>query len=50
LEFVLSSLAVAFDEQYESISDNKIALLMGRFRALHRFCKERRRSPKGYFE
>jgi hypothetical protein len=50
LEFALSSLAVAFDEQYESISDNKIALLMGRFRALHRFCKERRRSPKGYFE
>jgi hypothetical protein len=50
LEFVLSSLAVVFDEQYESISNNKIALLMERFRALHRFRKERRRSSRCYFE
>jgi hypothetical protein len=28
LEFVLSSLSAAFDEQYESISDNEIALLV----------------------
>jgi hypothetical protein len=50
LEFVLSSLCVASDEQYESIPDDKIALLARKFRALHRFCKERRRSPRGYFE
>jgi hypothetical protein len=50
LEFALSSLCTAFDEQYESIPDDEIALLVRKFRALHRFCKERRRSPRGYFE
>jgi hypothetical protein len=50
LEFALSSLAAASDEQYESIPDDKIALLVRKFRALDMFCKERRRSPSGYFE
>jgi hypothetical protein len=50
LEFVLSSLAAASDEQYESISDDKITLLARKFRALHKFHKERRRSPRGCFE
>jgi hypothetical protein len=50
LEFVLSSLAAASDEQYESIPDDEIALLARKFRALHKFCKERRISPRGYFE
>jgi hypothetical protein len=43
-------LVVASDEQYESIPDNEIALLTRKFRALHKFCKERRRSSRGYFE
>jgi hypothetical protein len=46
LEFVLSSLCAASDEQYESIPDEEIALLARKFRSLHRFCKERRRSPR----
>jgi hypothetical protein len=50
LEFVLSSLCAASDEQYESIPDNEIALLMRKFQALHRFRKEMRRSPRGCFE
>jgi hypothetical protein len=50
LEFALSSLSVASDEQYESIPDDEIALLARKFCALHRFCKERRRSPRGCFE
>jgi hypothetical protein len=50
LEFALSSLCAASDEQYESISDNEIAVLARKFRALHRFRKERRRSPRGCFE
>jgi hypothetical protein len=50
LEFTLSSLCVASDEQYESIPDDEIALLARKFRALHRFRKERRRSPRGFFE
>jgi hypothetical protein len=50
LKFVLSSLAAAFDEQYESIPDDEIALLARKFRSLHRFCKERRRSSRDYFE
>jgi hypothetical protein len=49
LEFTLSSLAVASDEQYESISDDEIALLARKFYALHKFHKERR-SPRGCFE
>jgi hypothetical protein len=50
LEFILSSLCAASDEQYESIPDDEIALLARKFRALHRFHKERRRSPRGCFE
>jgi hypothetical protein len=49
LEFALSSLCVASDEQYESIPDDEIVLLARKFRALHRFLKERR-SPRGCFE
>jgi hypothetical protein len=50
LEFALSSLCSASDEQYESILDDEIALLVRKFRTLHRFRKERRRSPRGCFE
>jgi hypothetical protein len=50
LEFVLSFLSAVSDEQYESIPNDEIALLARKFRALHRFRKERRRSPRGYFE
>jgi hypothetical protein len=44
LEFALSSLSTTSDEQYESIPDDEIALLV------RKFCKERRRSPSGCFE
>jgi hypothetical protein len=47
LEFALSSLAIASDEQYESILDDEITLLARKFCALHRFRKEMRRSPRG---
>jgi hypothetical protein len=50
LEFVLSSLATASDEQYESILDDEIALLARKFGALHTFRKEMRRSRRGCFE
>jgi hypothetical protein len=50
LEFALSSLATASDEQDESILDDEITLLARKFRALHRFHKERRRSPRGCFK
>jgi hypothetical protein len=50
LELDLSSLCAASDEQYESNPDDEIALQVRKFRALHRFCKERRRSPRGCFE
>jgi hypothetical protein len=50
LEFPLSSLSVASDEQYESITDDEITLLVRKFRALHKFRKERRRSPRGCFK
>jgi hypothetical protein len=50
LEFALSSLCAASDEQYESIPNDEIALLVRKFCALHKFCKERRRSPRGCFE
>jgi hypothetical protein len=43
-------LCAASDEQYESIPDDEIALLARKFCALHRFHKERRRSPRGCFE
>jgi hypothetical protein len=47
LEFALPSLCAASDEQYESVPDDEIALLVRKFHALHRFRKERRRSPRG---
>jgi hypothetical protein len=50
LQFVLSSLFAASDEQYENIPDDEITLLARKFWALHRFRKERRRSPSGCFE
>jgi hypothetical protein len=50
LEFALPSLPAASDEQYERIPDDKITLLAKKFRALHKFCKERRRSPRGCFK
>jgi hypothetical protein len=50
LEFALSSLATASDEQCESIPDDEIALLARKFHALPKFHKERRRSPWGCFE
>jgi hypothetical protein len=43
-EFVLSSLSTVSDEQYESIPDDEIALLVRKFH------KEMRRSPRGCFE
>jgi hypothetical protein len=50
LELTLSSLAATSDEQYESIPDDEIALLMRKFYALHKLRKERRRSLRSYFE
>jgi hypothetical protein len=50
LEFTLSSLTAVSDEQYESIPDNEIALLVRKFYVLHKFRKERRRSLRGCFE
>jgi hypothetical protein len=50
LKFALSSLTAASDEQYKSIPDDEIVLLVRKFCALHKFCKERRRSPKSCFE
>jgi hypothetical protein len=43
-------LATASDEQYKSIPDDKIALLVRKFRTLHKFRKERRRSLRGCFD
>jgi hypothetical protein len=45
LKFALSSLVVASDEQYESSSDNEIALLVRKFQAMHKFWKDRKRNP-----
>jgi hypothetical protein len=50
LKFALSSLCAASDEQYESIPYDEIALLARKFRVLHRFRKERRRSHRDCFE
>jgi hypothetical protein len=50
LEFALSSLCAASDEQYKGIPDDEIALLARKFCVLHRFHKEKRRSPRGCFE
>jgi hypothetical protein len=49
LEFALSFLCAASDEQYKSIPDDEIALLARKFRALNRFRKAKR-SPRGCFE
>jgi hypothetical protein len=46
----MSFSTAASDEQYESIPDDEIALLVRKFHALHKFHKERRRSPRGCFE
>jgi hypothetical protein len=43
-------LTAVSDEQYESIPDDEIVLLVKKFCALHMFYKERRRSPRGCFE
>jgi hypothetical protein len=43
-------LVVGSDKQYESIPDVDISPLSRKFRALHKFCKEMRRSPRGCFE
>jgi hypothetical protein len=50
LRFALSSLVVASNEQYKSIPDDEIALLTRKFCGLCKFCKERRRGPRGCFE
>jgi hypothetical protein len=50
LEFALFSLTAISDEQYKSIPDDKITLLARKFCALHKFCKERRRSPRDCFK
>jgi hypothetical protein len=49
LEFAFSSLTATSDEQYESIPDDEIALPVRKFCALHKFRKDRRRSPSGCF-
>jgi hypothetical protein len=53
LEFFLSSLTVASDEQYESIPDDEIVLLARKFWVMYKFWKERRRGSQkstGCFE
>jgi hypothetical protein len=50
LEFALSSLAAASDEQYESILDDEIVLLVRKFYVLYKFHKEMRRPQRGCFE
>jgi hypothetical protein len=50
LEFALSSLSAASDEQYESIPDDEITLLVRKFHTLHMIRKERRKSPRGCFK
>jgi hypothetical protein len=50
LEFALSSLTPASDEQYESIPDDEIALLARKFWVMHMFWKDRRRNSRGCFE
>jgi hypothetical protein len=49
LMFALSSFITTSDEQYESITDDEIVLLVRKFRTLHKLHKERR-SPRGCFE
>jgi hypothetical protein len=49
-EFSLFFVATVSNEQYESIPNDEIALLARKSRALHKFHKERRRTPRGFFE
>jgi hypothetical protein len=46
----LDHVTQASNEQYESIPDDEIVLLVRKFRVLHMFHKERRRSRRGYFK
>jgi hypothetical protein len=50
LEFALFSLSAVSNEQYESNPNDEIVLLARKICVLHKFYKERRRSPKGCFE
>jgi hypothetical protein len=50
LKFALSYLTATSDEQYESIPDDEITLLVRKFYTSHKFRKERKRSPRGCFE
>jgi hypothetical protein len=43
-------LVVASYEQYESIPDDEIVMLVKKFHTLNKFQKERRKSPRGCFE
>jgi hypothetical protein len=43
-------LSAASDEQYGSILDDEITLLVRKFCVLHKFRKERRRSPRSCFK
>jgi hypothetical protein len=45
----VSAVITSSDEQYESIPDDEVALLLSKIRDLHKFCKERRRSPTGSY-
>jgi hypothetical protein len=47
LEFALSYFSATSDEQYESIPDDEISLLVRKFCPLHKFHKETRRSLWG---
>jgi hypothetical protein len=49
LEFTLPSFATASDEQYESIPNDEVALLLSKIQDLQKFCKERRRTPTGSY-
>jgi hypothetical protein len=46
LEFALFSLHAAFDKQYESIPDDKIALIARKFQALHMFQRRGEETPE----
>jgi hypothetical protein len=50
LDFDLSSLVATSDEQYESIHNDEITLVVRKFRVLHKFCKEGRRPPRDCFK
>jgi hypothetical protein len=50
LNFPVITALESSDEQYESIPNDEITLLARKFRALHKFHKERRRSLRGCFE